>query len=127
MYWVHLDSGANQGEIPGIGESPSNQPMGHLRIRHLARTNRNALGGKGFGGNIFVAHGGNIFAISVSSLTSSFPVFFLFRAMENPPTSAAELDSDPDSPHLDQFSLLWWSAVVSTGPVSLIAQPSAPS
>ena len=30
---------------------------------------------------------------------------FLFRAMENPPTSAAlaELDSDPDSPHLDQF------------------------
>ena len=52
--------------------------MGHLRIRHLARTNRNALGGKGFGGNIFVAHGGNIFAISVSSLTSSFPVFFSF-------------------------------------------------
>ena len=30
---------------------------------------------------------------------------FLFPAMENPPTSAAELDSDPDSPHLDQFSL----------------------
>ena len=30
---------------------------------------------------------------------------FLFRAMENPPTSAAELDSDPDSPHLDQFPL----------------------
>ena len=30
---------------------------------------------------------------------------FLFRAMENPPTSAAlaELDYDPDSPHLDQF------------------------
>ena len=53
--------------------------------------------------------------------------FFLFRAMENPPTSAAELDSDPDSPHLDQFSLLWWSAAVSTGPVSLTAQPSAPS
>ena len=25
--------------------------MGPLRIRHLARTNRNALGGKGFGGN----------------------------------------------------------------------------
>ena len=50
--------------------------MGHLRIRHLARTNRNALGGKGFGGNIFVAHGGKIFAISVFSLTSSFPVFF---------------------------------------------------
>ena len=40
--------------------------------------------------------------------------------MENPPTSAAELDSDPDSPHLDQFSLLWWSAAVSTGPVSLM-------
>ena len=53
--------------------------------------------------------------------------FFLFRAMENPPTSAAELDSNPDSPHLDQFSLLWWSAAVSTGPVSLTAQPSAPS
>ena len=52
--------------------------MGHLRIRHLARTNRNALGGKGFGGNIFVAHGGKIFAISVFSLTSSFPVFFFF-------------------------------------------------
>ena len=102
--------------------------MGHLRIRHLARTNRNALGGKGFRGNIFVAHGGKIFAISVFSLTSSFPVFFfLFRAMENPPTSAAELDSDPVSPHLDQFSLLWWSAAVSTGPVSLTAQPSAPS
>ena len=50
--------------------------MGHLRIRHLARTNRNALGGKGFGGNIFVAHGGKILAISVFSLTSSFPVFF---------------------------------------------------
>ena len=30
---------------------------------------------------------------------------FLFRAMENPPTSAAELDSDPDSPQLDQFPL----------------------
>ena len=54
--------------------------MGHLRIRHLARTNRNALGGKGFGGNsnIFVAHGGKIFAISVFSLTSLFPVFFFF-------------------------------------------------
>ena len=51
--------------------------MGHLRIRHLARTNRNALGGKGFGGNIFVAHGGKIFAISVFS-PSSFPVFFFF-------------------------------------------------
>ena len=50
--------------------------MGPLRIRHLARTNRNALGGKGFGGNIFVAHGGKIFAISVFSLTSSFPVSF---------------------------------------------------
>ena len=48
--------------------------------------------------------------------------------MENPPTSAAELDSDPDSPHLDQFSLLWWSTAVSTGPAaSLTAQPSAPS
>ena len=54
---------------------------------------------------------------------------FLFRAMENPPTSAAELDSDPDSPHLEryQLSLLWWSAAVSTGPVSLTAQPYAPS
>ena len=31
---------------------------------------------KGFGGNIFVAHGWKIFAISVFSLTSSFPVFF---------------------------------------------------
>ena len=30
---------------------------------------------------------------------------FLFRATENPPTSAAELDSDPDSPQLDQFPL----------------------
>ena len=50
--------------------------MGPLRIRHLARTNRNALGGKGFGGNIFVAHGGKIFAISVFSLTSSFPISF---------------------------------------------------
>ena len=28
---------------------------------------------------------------------------FLFRAMENPLTSAAELDSDPGSPHLDQL------------------------
>ena len=28
--------------------------------------------------NIFVAHGGKIFAISVFSLTSSFPVFFFF-------------------------------------------------
>ena len=50
--------------------------MGPLRIRHLARTKRNALGGKGFGGNIFVAYGGQIFAISVFSLTSSFPVCF---------------------------------------------------
>ena len=50
--------------------------MGPLRIRHLARAKRNALGGKGFGGNIFVAHGGKIFAISVFSLTSSFPVCF---------------------------------------------------
>ena len=56
--------------------STSISTMGHLRIRHLARTNRNALGGKGFGGNIFVAHGGKIFAISAFSLTSSFPVCF---------------------------------------------------
>ena len=96
-------------------------------MRHLARTKRNALGGKGFGGNIFVAHGGKIFAIS---LTSTFvSCLFLFRAMENPPTSAAELDSDPDSPHLDQFSLLLvvgsglhWACIL-----SLTAQPSAPS
>ena len=47
--------------------------MEPLRIRRLARTKRNALGGKGFGGNIFVAHGRKIFAIS---LTSSFPVCF---------------------------------------------------
>ena len=32
MYRVHLDSGANQGEIPGIGESPSNQPISGLVI-----------------------------------------------------------------------------------------------
>ena len=50
--------------------------MGPLRMRHLARAKRNALGGKGFGGNIFVAYGGKIFAISVFSLTSSFPVCF---------------------------------------------------
>ena len=55
--------------------------MGHLRIRHLARTNRNALGGKGFGGNIFVAHGGKILIrrslpFQFFFLTSSFPVFF---------------------------------------------------
>ena len=41
--------------------------------RHCAHSKRNALGGKGFGGNIFVAHGRKIFAIS---LTSSFPVRF---------------------------------------------------
>ena len=69
--------------------------------RHRAHPKRNALGGKGFGGNIFVAHGGKVFAIS---LTSSFPVCFLFRAMEHPPTSVAELDSDPDSPQLNQSS-----------------------
>ena len=83
--------------------------MGPLSLRHgtaqhvMARhPKRNAMGGKGFGGNIFVAHGGKTFA---SSLTSSFPVCFLFRAMGNPPTSAAELDSDPDSPQLDQSPL----------------------
>ena len=32
MYRVHLDSGANQGETPGIGESPSNQPITGLVI-----------------------------------------------------------------------------------------------
>ena len=32
MYRVHLDCGANQGEIPGIGESPSNQPISGLVI-----------------------------------------------------------------------------------------------
>ena len=32
MYWVHLDSGANQEEIPGTGESPSNQPISGLVI-----------------------------------------------------------------------------------------------
>ena len=32
MYWVHLDSGTNQGETPGIGESPSNQPISGLVI-----------------------------------------------------------------------------------------------
>ena len=70
--------------------------------RHRAHPKQNRLGGKGFGGNIFVAHGGKIVAIS---LTTSFPVHFLFRAMENLPTSAADLDSDPDSPHLDQSPL----------------------
>ena len=78
--------------------------MGPLRIRHLARTKRNALGGKGFGGNIFVAHA---WREDLCHFTHQFvSCLFLFRAMENPPTSAAELDSDPDSPHLDQFSLL---------------------
>ena len=71
--------------------------MGPLNTSSRAPKTKRA-GWQGFGGNIFVAHGGKIFAIS---LTCSF----LFRAMENPPTSAAlaELDSDPDSPHLDQF------------------------
>ena len=32
MYRVHLDSGANQGETPGIGESPSSQPISGLVI-----------------------------------------------------------------------------------------------
>ena len=32
MYRVHLDNGANQGEVPGIGESPSNQPISGLVI-----------------------------------------------------------------------------------------------
>ena len=49
------------------------------RLNTSSRTyKRNALGGKGFGGNVFVAHGGfggKIFAIL---LTSSFPVRFLF-------------------------------------------------
>ena len=27
MYTVHQESGANQGETPGIGESPSSQPI----------------------------------------------------------------------------------------------------
>ena len=36
---------------------------------------------------------------------SSFPVRFLFQTMENPPTSAAELDSDLDFPQLDQSQL----------------------
>ena len=51
--------------------------------RHRAHPKRNVLGGKGFGGNI--CH--------------------IFRAMENSPTSAAELKSDPDSLQLDQFPL----------------------
>ena len=100
--------------------------MGPLRIRHLARTKQNALGGKGFGGNILSHMAGR----SLPFQCFHSPVRFLFVSFPshgNPPTSAAELDSDPDSPHLDQFSLLWWSAAVSTGPVSLTAQPSAPS
>ena len=32
MYRIHLASGANQGENPGIGESPSNQPISGLVI-----------------------------------------------------------------------------------------------
>ena len=57
---------------------PNRLSMGHLRIRHLARTNRNALGGKGFGGNIFVAHGGKIFAISVVFTHQFVSCFFFF-------------------------------------------------
>ena len=32
MYRVHLESGANQGETPRIGESPSKQPISGLVI-----------------------------------------------------------------------------------------------
>ena len=32
MYRVHQDSGANQGETPGFGESPSSQPISGLVI-----------------------------------------------------------------------------------------------
>ena len=54
-------------------------PMGPLSIRHgtarhvIARTQNETRWVARFGGNIFVAHGGKIFAIS---LTSSFPVRF---------------------------------------------------
>ena len=39
---------------------------------------------------------------------------FIFQAMGNSPTSAAELDSDPDSPHLDLHLIssdLHWACV----------------
>ena len=70
-------------------------------ILHRAHPKRNALGGKVLAGT-FLSH------MAGRSLPFHSPVRFLsvsFRAMENPPTSAAlaELDSDPDSPHLDQF------------------------
>ena len=90
--------------LPGL-MGPSSIRHGIGSTRHHSHTKRNALGGKGFGGNNFVAHGGfggKIFAIS---LTRSFPLRFLFRATENPPASAAELDSDPDSLQLDQSPL----------------------
>ena len=75
--------------------------MGPLNTWSRAPKTKRA-GCQGFGGNIFVAHGGKIFCHFTHQLVSCS---FLFRAMENPPTSAAlaELDSDPDSPHLDQF------------------------
>ena len=54
--------------------------MGHLRIRHLARTNRNALGGKGFGGNIISHMAGR----SLPFQCFHSPVRFLFFFFSEP-------------------------------------------
>ena len=59
-------------------------------------------GWQGFGGNLFC----RTWREDLCHFTHQFvSCSFLFQAMENPPTSAAlaELDSDPDSSHLDQF------------------------
>ena len=69
--------------------------------RHRAHPKRNALGGKVLAGTFCRTWRENLCHFTHQFVSCSF----LFRAMENPPTSAAlaELDSDPDSPHLDQF------------------------
>ena len=102
-----------------------------LSIRHgtaqhvIARTQRKRAGWQGFGGNIFVAHGGKIFGFAIS-LISSFPV----RFFSEPWKIRRHLCSASWAwrrPWLSTPSVSTWSAAVFTGPVSLTAQPSAPS
>ena len=100
--------------------------MGPLRIRHLAGTKWNALGGKVLAWT-FLSH---MAGRSLPFQCFHSPVRFLFLSF---PSHGKSADlccwawlwpwlSTPGSAFTS-----WWSAAVSTGPVSLTAQPSAPS
>ena len=106
--------------------------MGHLSIRHgtaqhvIARTQNETR----WVARFWREHFCRTWREDLCNFTHQFvSCSFLFRALENQPTSAAlaELDSDPDSPHLDQFPPGQQRSSLPGLYHSGTAQPSAPS